>query len=129
MRPWHRRVRIVGEAQQPPAQAAAERGTVFGYLGVEINGTQVWTLGGATGRRYLGPLLGARAAMDLQGMSPYGVLTTMQGIGPHLVGSISVTAGGACYQRALRPGALVDATKIEAQIARFNALADAVPYT
>src|SRR5258708_39423104 len=38
-------------------------GTVFGYLGVKISGTDVWTTGRGTPSRCLGPLIGACAGV------------------------------------------------------------------
>lgn len=126
---WRRqRAAHVPADYQLPTQAemTGPRGTVLGYLGVEIVGDQVWTIGGPTRGQYLGLLAGARAGLDLPGLSAYGVSATTSGIGAHRPGTISVTfATGARHERALRPGALLDASKIEAQIARFNALADA----
>jgi hypothetical protein len=125
---WWRRQRaasVIADGQVA-AEAAGTKGVALDYLGVEIVGDHVWTRGGPTQGRYLGLLDRARADLELRGLSAYGVAATMSGVGPHVVGTISVTfAHGATYRRALRPGAHVDASKIEAQVARFNALAEA----
>ena len=111
---------------QSHLDVAGSRGVVIGYLGVEVVGDHVWTIGGPTRGRYLGLLAGARAGVHLPQSSVYGVTATMSGLGPHLAGTVSITfANGAGYERALRPGAVADAPKIAAQVAQFNAMAGA----
>jgi hypothetical protein len=99
---------------------------VFGYLGVTIKTDEVWTIGG-TNARYLGRLAGASAGVtDVMRASAFATATLglSRGVGPYIVGTIFVTlADGTRYERALRPGAFGDAPKIDAEIARFNAIA------
>jgi hypothetical protein len=113
------------------AQVIVVPAVVFGYLTVKVREAEVWTIGRLVGSRhvdarYLGPLAGAKAAMELDKFSVFGVGGVLKGIGPHLVGTVSITfADGTSYQRPLRWGALIDAPKIRDAIDRFNALAAA----
>ena len=101
--------------------SAVARGTAFGYLGVRVEGDQVWTIRGSVHGRFLGQLAGARADMEATRLSPLAARLVACGLGQRPMGRLFVTlANGARYERLLRPAAVGDLNKIRAEIARFN---------
>ncbi len=112
------------EGESPWSGSTVPGGTGFGYLGVRIEGDQVWTIGGSVHGRFLGQLAGARAGMEVTRLSPVAALLVAYGQGQRPMGKIFVTlANGTQYQRLLRPAAVGDMSKIAAEIARFNQVA------
>jgi hypothetical protein len=108
------------------SQAGAD-GAVFGYLGVRIIGSEVWTAASGTPSRRLGPLAGAYAGV-VEPRRPAVVTVLMQlllfSYGPaHKVRVFVAFADGTRYERLLLPWAGDDSPKIAGQIGRFNAAA------
>lgn len=103
-------------------------GEPFGYLAVRVGDGEVRTFGRTAGNRYLGRLAGARAGMELRRFGYPAEGLTIKGIGPKLAGTVSIEfADGTRYKRALLARALLDAPKIESEIAKFNELAQSCP--
>jgi len=106
-----------------------EPGTAFGFLGVRIVGSEIWSHGRSTRIRRLGPLRGARAGTSGPARTvAAGIPVTTAGLTSSLqvAGTIFVDfADGSRYERALRPLAVPDLRKIEAEIDACNSLADA----
>jgi hypothetical protein len=119
-------VNLWRRARPAPAPAPAKARALFGYLAVEIVDGEVRTFGRIVYGRYLGPLAGARASMTMQRLSSPARWLTAKGIGPKLLGTLSITfADGTKHERVLLANAALDASKIEAEVARFNAAAQA----
>jgi hypothetical protein len=122
---WVRRVRT--EVESPWSGSTAATGTVFGYLGVRVEGDQVWTSRGSVHGQFLGQLAGARAGMETTRLSPAAARLVAWGYGQRPAGRVFVTlANGTHYERLLRPAAVGDLNKIAAEICRFNQAAGVV---
>jgi hypothetical protein len=103
-------------------------GMVFGYLGVKIRGTDVWTAGLGTPSRCLGPLTGACAGLVEPRRSWIGSLISSVLLGdvpPKNARLYVAFADGSRYERLVLPYVrAVDWPKIGGEIGRFNAAAD-----
>jgi hypothetical protein len=118
--------RVPAEVESAWSGSTLARGTAFGYLGVRIDGDQVWTIGGSVHGRFLGQLAGARAGMEAVRLTPLAARLVAWGLGQRPMGRIFVAlANGTQYERLLRPAAFGDLNKIAAEIARFNQAAGA----
>jgi hypothetical protein len=100
-------------------------GLVFGYLGVRISGTEVWTFGNEHPSRRLGPLAGARAGLLEPRRSWFGTIVSslLLGEAPPKGARLFVAfADGTRYERLVLPWVAVeDWPKIAGQVGRFNA--------
>jgi hypothetical protein len=111
-----------------PSRSQSEAdGTVFGYLGVKISGTDVWTTGGGTSSRCLGSLKGACAGIAEPRRSWIGtfISSLLLGDAPPKNARLYVAfADGTRYERLTLPwvGDL-DWPKVAGEIGRFNAAA------
>jgi hypothetical protein len=113
--------RLPAEVESPWSGSATARGSAFGYLGVRVEGDQVWTIQGSVHGRFLGQLAGARAGMEVARLSPVAARLVAWGLGQRPMGRLFVTlANGTHYERLLRPAAIGDLNKIAAEISRFN---------
>jgi len=111
-----------------PSRSQAEAdGVVFGYLGVRVSGTDVWTAGRATSIRRLGPLEGAYAGIAEPRRS---WISTF--ISSLLLGDVPPKNAKLCiafaddtrYERLVLPWVSdLDWPKIAGEIGRFNAAA------
>jgi hypothetical protein len=108
------------------SQAAAD-GTVFGYLGVRIRGSDVWTAERRAPSRRLGPVAGATAgAIEPRRSALRNVLSRLLGLGdvpPQNVTIFVAFADGTRYERLVLPWVRDDYPKIAGEIGRFNAAA------
>lgn len=107
------------------SQADAD-GMGFGYLGVEIRGTEVWTTGRGTRNRRLGPLGGACAGEPRRSrIGTYISSLLLGGEAPPKNAKLYIAfADGTRYERQLLPWVSVDAwPSMAGQIGRFNAAA------
>lgn len=109
------------------SQADAD-GMAFGYLGVMIRGADVWTIGGNTPSRRLGPLKDACAGVIEPRRSWIGSyissLLLHGNVPPKNARLYIAFADGTRYERMLLPWVSVDAwPRIAGQIGRFNAAA------
>jgi hypothetical protein len=119
--------RAPAEVESTWSGSTAASGTAFGYLGVRVEGDQVWTIRGSVHGRFLGQLAGARAGMEVPRLTPLAARLVAWGLGQRPMGRVFVTlANGAHYERLLRPAAIGDLTKIAAEISRFNQAAGVV---
>ncbi len=117
--------RVPAEVESAWSGSTVARGIAFGYLGVRVEGDQVWTIQGSVHGRFLGQLAGARAGMEATRLTPLAARLVAWGLGQRPMGRIFVTlANGARYERLLRPAAVGDLNKIAAEISRFNRAAD-----
>lgn len=102
-------------------------GTVFGYLGVRISGTEVWTAARGNPSRRLGQLAGAYAGVVEPRRSVVASvlmrLLLLSYAPAHKVRVFVAFADGSRYERLLLPWASEDSPKIAGQIGRFNAAA------
>jgi hypothetical protein len=101
-------------------------GQVFGYLGVKISGTDVWTTGHEAPIRCLGPLAGARAGLVEPRRSWIGtfISSLLRGDAPPKNATMFVAfADGTRYERLPLPWVTQDWPKIAGDIGRFNAAA------
>jgi hypothetical protein len=102
-------------------------GMVFGYLGVMISGGAVWTIERGAARRYLGPLVGARAGVDEPRRSWVGAFmsSVLLGSAPPKNAKLYVAfADASRYERMPLPWVSeLDWPKIGGEIGRFNAAA------
>jgi len=110
------------------SQADAD-GMVFGYLGVMIRGTDVWTIGRDTPNRRLGALKGACAGLIEPRRSRIGSFISSLLLGgnvpPKNARLYIAFADGTRYERMLLPWVPLDAwPRIAGQIGRFNTAAD-----
>jgi hypothetical protein len=108
------------------SQAGAE-GMVFGYLGVKISGTDVWTTGRGTSSRCLGALKGACAGLDEPRRSWIGtfISSLLLGDAPRKNARLYVAfADGTRYERLVLPWcSQLDWPKLAGEIGRFNTAA------
>jgi hypothetical protein len=108
------------------SQADAD-GLVFGFLGVKVSGTEVWTIGSESPSRRLGPLAGAHAGLLEPRRSWFGTVVSslLLGDAPPKAARLFVTfADGTRYERLMLPWvAMDDWPKIAGQVGRFNAAA------
>jgi hypothetical protein len=108
------------------SQADAD-GMVFGYLGVQISGTDVWTTGRGTASRCLGPLKGACAGVAEPRRSWIGTVISSLLLGdvrPKNARLYATIADGTCYERLVLPWISdLDWPKVAGEIGRFNAAA------
>jgi hypothetical protein len=119
--------RVPAEVESPWSGSRVAQGTAFGYLGVRVEGDQVWTIRGSVHGRFLGQLPGARAGMEATRLTPLAARLVACGLGQRPMGRIFVAfANGAQYQRLLRPAAVMDLGKIAAEISRFNQAAGVI---
>jgi hypothetical protein len=106
---------------------AGEDGIVFGYLGVRISGTDVWTTGRGTPSRCLGSLTGACAGIVEPRRSRIGTLMSSQLLGrvsPKKASLFVAFADGTRYERLVLPWVSdLDWPKVAGEIGRFNAAA------
>ncbi len=102
-------------------------GQVFGYLGVKISGTDVWTTGRGSPSRCLGPLAGACAGLVEPRRSWIGtfISSLLLGDAPPKNATMFVAfADGSRYERLVLPFVhALDWPKIAGEIGRFNAAA------
>ena len=100
---------------------------VFGYLGVKISGTDVWTTGRGTSSRRLGPLKGACAGVAEPRRSWIGtrISSLLLGDVPPKNAKLCVTfADGTRYERLVLPWVSdLDWPKVAGEVGRFNAAA------
>jgi hypothetical protein len=112
------------EVQQSQADAD---GTLFGYLGVRIRGTEVWTLGQRSPSRRLGELKGAHAALIEPPRRWIGTFVSTLLLGEALPkgARLCITfADGTRYERLVVPWVNRHAwPQIAGQVGRFNAAA------
>src|SRR5258708_27216703 len=106
---------------------AESDGGVFGYLGVKISGTDVWTTGRGTPSRCLGPLIGACAGVVEPRRSWIGTFISSVLLGdvpPKNARLYVAFADGSRYERLVLPFVrTIDWPKIAGEIGRFNAAA------
>jgi hypothetical protein len=99
----------------------------FGYLGVEISGSEVWTTGRRSPGWYLGPLQGARAGVVEPGRSRIGMFVSRVLLGEVVPKNAMVFVAfpdDTRYERLLVPWDLrADWPKIAGEIGRFNSAA------
>ena len=100
---------------------------IFGYLGVRISGTDVWTTGQGTPSRCLGPLRESNAGIVEPRRSRVGTLVSSLLLGalpPKNARIYVVFADGTRYERQVVPW-LSDLVwpKVAGEIGRFNAAA------
>jgi hypothetical protein len=111
----------------PSRSQAQADGTVFGYLGVKITGTHIWTTSRGTSNRCLGPLKGAHAGTAEPRRSWIGTVISSLLLGdvPPKNARLYVTlADGTRYERLVLPWVShLDWPKIAGEIGRFNAAA------
>ena len=101
-------------------------GVVFGYLGVKISGTDVWTTGRGTSSHCLGPLAGACAGLVEPRRSWIGtfISSLILGDAPPKNATMFVSfADGTRYERLPLPWVTQDWPKISGDIGRLNAAA------
>ena len=101
-------------------------GVVFGYLGVKISGTDVWTTGRGTPNRCLGPLAGACAGLVEPRRSWIGTFISSLLLGDVLPKNATMFvafADGTRYERMPLPWVTQDWPKIAGEIGRFNTAA------
>jgi hypothetical protein len=102
----------------------------FGYLGVEISRSEVWTTGRRSPSRYLGPLQDARAGVIEPGRSRIGMFISRVLLGEVVPKNATVFVAfsdDTRYERLLAPWDLrADWPKIAGEISRFNAAASRV---
>jgi hypothetical protein len=111
-----------------PLRSQAEvDGMVFGYLGVKISGTEVWTTGRGTSSRCLGPLEGACAGIAEPRRSRIATFISSLLLGdvpPKNARLYIAFADGSRYERLMLPWVSdLDWPKVGTQIGRFNAAA------
>jgi hypothetical protein len=108
------------------SQADAD-GMLFGYLGVKIRGTEVWTLGQQSPSRRLGELKGAQAALIEPPRRWIGtfISTLLLGEAAPKGARLCITfADGTRYERLVLPWINRNAwPQIAGQVGRFNAAA------
>jgi len=108
------------------SQADAD-GMLFGYLGVKIIGTEVWTIEQQSPSRRLGELKGAQAALFEPPRSWIGTVisTLLLGEASPKGAALCITfADGARYERIVVPWINRHAwPRIAGQVGRFNAAA------
>jgi hypothetical protein len=124
-----RAAQVSAQVQRERAVVDKNRGVTLTELGVRVKGDEVWSLPGWARGRHLGPLAGACAGvMDLKPGSQAGyVAAGIIGLNSPRVGTIFVAfADGTRHERPLRMGTRPEMQKVDAAIARFNAMADAV---
>jgi hypothetical protein len=111
----------------PRQSQAGGDGMVFGYLGVRIDGSDVWTTGRGSPSRRLGPLVGATAGIVEPRRSWIGSLVSslLLGVVPPKNATLCVIfADSACYERLMVPWLSdLDWPKVAGEIGRFNAAA------
>jgi hypothetical protein len=111
----------------PPRSQAEADGMVFGYLGVKISGTDVWTTGRGTPSRCLGPLKGACAGIAEPRRSLIGIFISSLLLGdtpPKNARLYVAFPDGTSYERLMLPWVSdLDWPKIGTEIGRFNAVA------
>jgi hypothetical protein len=102
-------------------------GAVFGYLGVRISGSDVYTAARGTPGRRLGPLAGAYAGViEPRRSALVSVLMRLLLLSYAQTRNVHVFVAfsdGSRYERQLLPWAGDDSPKIAGQIGRFNAAA------
>jgi hypothetical protein len=128
MKAGQRAVQVAAQVQRERAIADKTRGVTLTDFGVRVKGDEVWSLPGWTRGRCLGPLAGACAGvMDLKpGSQAVYVAAGVIGVNPPRVGTIFVAfADGTRHERPLRMGTRPEMHKVDAAVARFNAMADA----
>jgi len=111
-----------------PSRSQAEAdGMAFGYLGVRVSGTDVWTTGRETSSRCLGPLNGACAGIAEPRRSWIStfISSLLLGDTPPKNAKLYVAfADGTRYERLVLPWVSdLDWPKIAGEIGRFNAAA------
>jgi hypothetical protein len=111
----------------PPRSQADADGMVFGYLGVKISGTEVWTTGRGTSVRCLGPLKGACAGIAEPRRTLIGIFISSLLLGdtpPKNARLYIAFTDGRRYERLMLPWVSdLDWPKIGTEIGRFNAAA------
>ena len=123
-----RAARVATEIQHSRAIAETARGVTLTELGVRVKGNEVWKLPKWASSRYLGPLTGACAGiMDLKPASDAAFLASaVIGLNAPRVGTIFVAfEDGTRHEQPLRQGTRAQMQKVDAAVARFNAMADA----
>ncbi len=111
-----------------PTRSQAEAdGMVFGYLGVKISGTDVWTTGRETASRYLGPLKGACAGVAeprRSRISTFMSSVLLGNVPPKNARLYVAFPDGTRYERLVLPWLSdLDWPKVGGEIGRFNAAA------
>lgn len=110
------------------AAAEAARGVTLEALGVRIKGNEVFNLNYLVRKklRYLGPLAGASAGvMDVEPASGGAVLSSIVIGNVPRVGTIFVAfANGKLHKKALLQGSPRQMRNVDAEVARFNTMAD-----
>jgi|ERR1035437_9175087 hypothetical protein len=123
-----RAVQVAAQVQRERAVADKTRGVTLTELGVRVKGDQVRSLPGWMRGRHLGSLAGACAGiMDVKPGSEAGYIAAgVIGLNSPRVGTIFVAlADGTRHEKPLRMGTRAEMHKMDAAIARFNAMADA----
>jgi len=111
---------------RPRPSPDGDSGTDFGYLGVRIRGTDVWTTGRDSTIRCLGPLAGARAGLSEPRRSRIGAAVSrvlLADMPPKNARLFVAFADGTRYERLPLPWVRGDWPKIAGEIGRFNAVA------
>ena len=96
---------------------------VFGYLGVRISGSDVWTTGSRSPVRRLGPLQGASAGLIEPRRSRIGMFISWMLLGeapPKNARLYVAFADGTRYELVVLPWVHGDWPKIAGEIGRFN---------
>lgn len=110
------------------AAAEAARGVTLEALGVRVKGNEVFNLNYLVRKklRYLGPLAGASAGvMDVEPPSGGAVLSSIVIGNVPRVGTIFVAfANGKLHKKALLQGSPRQMRNVDADVARFNTMAD-----
>ena len=111
----------------PWRSQAGQDDMVFGYLGVRISGTAVWTTGRGTSGRCLGALTGASAGI-VEPRRPWigtFISSLLLGAAPPKNARLYVTfADGTRYERLVLPWVSeLDWSRVAGEIGRFNAAA------
>jgi hypothetical protein len=123
-----RAARVAAEVQRSRAVADTARGVTIPELGVRVKGNEVRKNGISwNSSRRLGSLVGACAGvMDLKSPSAGATLSSVVIGNVPRVGTIFVAfANGTRHEIPLLQGSLTQMRKVDAAIARFNAMADA----
>jgi hypothetical protein len=111
----------------PSCSQAEADGMIFGYLGVKISATDVWTTGRGTPSRCLGPLKGAYAGIAEPRRSWIStfISSLLLGAVPPKDARLYITfTDGTRYERLVLPWVSdLDWPKVAGEIGRFNAAA------
>lgn len=122
-----RAARVAADIQRSRSSADAARGVWLSDLGVRVKGNEVRKAAGTwKGSRYLGPLAGACAGViDVKAPSAGAMLSSVVIGNVPRVGTIFVAfADGTRHEQPLYQGSPAQMRKVDAAVARFNAMAD-----